>query len=90
MPFSTIITTANMASRASEGLPDSVYMKALIITTSIPVTDRVRMTVPTGSPSLVARASAWWMAEKADVMIASSSQANRAISWNGRSKSLSH
>ena len=46
MPFSAIITTAIIASRASVGLPLPVYMTAAIIITSIPVTASVRMRVP--------------------------------------------
>ncbi len=46
MPFSTIITTAIIASRASAALPLPVYMMEAIIITSIPVTASVRMSVP--------------------------------------------
>ena len=46
MPFSTIITTAIIASRASVALPLPVYMMAAIMITSMPVMARVRVSVP--------------------------------------------
>ena len=59
MPFSTIIITANMVSRASTGLPLPVSMTAEIISTSIAITAMVRTSVPKGSPIRCARLSAW-------------------------------
>ena len=52
MPFMTIITTANIASRARAALPCPAYITAAIMLTSMPVTASVRISVPSGSPSL--------------------------------------
>ncbi len=46
MPFSTIITTANSVSRASVGLFLPCNMTAEMLTTSMNVTEMVRINVP--------------------------------------------
>ena len=83
MPFSTIITTANMASRASVGLPCPVDMTAPIIMTSIPITDSVRTSVPNGSPSFTATLSAWRTTARADNRIAPKSHKRTKVNQAG-------
>jgi hypothetical protein len=46
MPFSTIISVANMASRASVGLFSPCSMIAAISETSIVITEKVSTSVP--------------------------------------------
>ena len=58
MPLSTIITTPNIASRASAGFDSPVSMTAEIIMTSMPITASVSTSVPRGSPRRTARLSA--------------------------------
>lgn len=89
MPLSTIITTANMASRASAGLPPPVNMAEAINMASMPVTDRVSTSVPRGSPSRTAMLSACRTTPKADSRITERSHVRRKVNQAGLDRSSS-
>ena len=74
MPFRTIISTENSVSRPRVGLSAPVSITAEIMTTSMLMTDRVRMIVPKGSPRRIARASAWRTTPNASHAITAKSQ----------------
>ena len=76
MPLSTIISVANMASRASVGLFSPCSMTEAIRATSMMITDRVSTSVPYGSPSFSASASACRITLKAHHTMAPNSQTN--------------
>ena len=90
MPLSTIITTANIVSRASVALPLPPYITAAMIVTSMPVTASVRTRVPSGSPSFAAMASAWRTAAKDASRITAKSHADISANQNGWDRSASH
>ena len=76
MPFIMIMMTANIVSRASVGSVAPSSMTAAISETSMTITEMVRISVPSGSPSNSANASAWRTTPKMQQAIAVSSQTN--------------
>ncbi len=84
------MTTAIIASRASDGLPLPAYITAVIIMTSMPVTASVRISVPNGSPRFAASTSAWWTMAKAERRITPNNQMRISPNQSGFERSANH
>ena len=86
MPLRMIITTANSVSRVSVGLFSPCSMIAVMLATSMKVTESVRISVPYGSPSRTASRSAWRTTDSAEPRMATNSQTNIPTRYAGCDK----
>src|ERR1700730_6139678 len=81
--------TESSVSRTRAGLFSPCSMMAEILLTSMNVTDKVRISVPKGSPKRTARCSAWRTTDRAEPRITLNSQRNVAFRTSGLARAES-